>query len=221
MNTIATSHKGSPLSGKLLLLAIFLGVLTLATPYYYVQNQEEVQDSIKEMSSGKNGKHANQKAKESAEKEYQKIKEELQQWDRKPNKTPDDKDFIKKLRKALEKLRQKKDFSGENHSQKYKGNWYMSTYTFLTDFQGGTYICQKVASDLTSACFAWKEDVVTGGYIPRLDAKVLTESFEDSIEEFPPQPIDTLQNVWLFHLLLGEDDQLDLHIIQTDTSKLD
>lgn len=94
----------------------------------------------------------------------------------------------------------------------------MPTYTFITDFQGGTYICQKQANDLTSACLLWKEDIATGGYIPRLDAKVLTEVFEDSIEEFPPQPIDTLQNVWLFHLILG-DDQLDLHIIQTDTSK--
>lgn len=124
MSTLVTSSKGSTLSGKLLLLAILLGVLTLAIPYYYVQNQDEVQNSIREMekSSGKNGKHVNQKARESAEKEYQKVKEELQQWDRKPNKTPEDKDFIKKLRKALEKLRQKKDFSGENHSQKHKGN---------------------------------------------------------------------------------------------------
>ena len=96
----------------------------MALPYYYVQNQEEVRDSIREMqkSSGKNGKHANAKARESAEREYQKVKEELQQWDRKPNKTPNDKDYIKKLRKMLERLRNKKDFAGENHSQKYKGN---------------------------------------------------------------------------------------------------
>lgn len=120
MSTLSASFKGSPFSGKLLLLAVVLGILTTAVPYYWVQNQEEVR--IKEMSSGKNGKHANQKARESAEQEYQKVKEELQQWDRKPNKTPEDKDFIKKLRKALEKLRQKKDFSGENHSQKHKGN---------------------------------------------------------------------------------------------------
>lgn len=122
MSTLSATPKGSTFSGKLLLFAAILGVLTMLVPYYYVQNREEVQDSIKEMSSGKNGKHANQKARESAEQEYQKVKEELQQWDRKPNKTPEDKDFIKKLRKALEKLRQKKDFSGENHSQKHKGN---------------------------------------------------------------------------------------------------
>jgi len=124
MSTIATIPKGSTFSGKMLLLAILLGVLTLAIPYHYVQYQDEVQNSMRQMqkSSGKNGKHANQKARERAEEEYQKVKDELQQWDRKPNKTPEDKDFIKKLRKALERLREKKDFGGENHSQKFKGN---------------------------------------------------------------------------------------------------
>lgn len=124
MSTLTTSQKGSPFSGKLLLIALLLGVLILATPYFYVQNQDEVRENIREMSkeSGRNGKHANQKAREKAEEEYQKVKEELQQWDRKPNKTPEDKDFIKKLRKALERLREKKDFTGENHSQKFKGN---------------------------------------------------------------------------------------------------
>ena len=74
-----------------------------------------------EKTTGKNGKHANIKARESAEQEYEKVREQLQEWSRKPNKTPEDKDFIKKLRKLLERLRQKKDFSGENHSQKPKG----------------------------------------------------------------------------------------------------
>ena len=97
----------------------------------------------------------------------------------------------------------------------------MSTYTFLTEFQGGTYICQKVASDLTSACLLWKEDIAFGGYVPNLNTQAFIKVFELEIDEFPPQPIDTLKNVWLFHLMLGEDDQLDLHIIQTDTSKVD
>ncbi len=219
-STLTTSPKGSPFSGKLLLLAILLGVITFALPYYYVQNQPEVRENIREMekSSGKNGKHVNQKARESAEQEYQKVKNEFQQWDRKPNKTPDDKDYIKKLRKALEKLRQKKDFTGENHSQKHKGNWNMPTYTFITDFRGGTYICQKGAEDLSKGCLLWKEDIANGGYIPKLNTKAFIKAFNEDIDEFPPQPIDTVQNVWLFHLMLG-DTQLDLHIIQTDISK--
>lgn len=124
MSTIATSQKGSPLSGKLLLIAAILGIITMVVPYYYVQHSDAVQDSIREMekSSGKNGKHVNQKARESAEQEYNRVKDELQEWSRKPNKTPEDKNFIQKLRKALERLREKKDFTGENHSQKFKGN---------------------------------------------------------------------------------------------------
>jgi hypothetical protein len=74
-----------------------------------------------EKSSGRNDPHANQKARDKAQEDYDKVREELQEWNRKPNKTPDDKKFIEKLRKQLERLRNKKDFSGENHSQKHKG----------------------------------------------------------------------------------------------------
>jgi len=126
MSTITSSSSSSEntsIFGKLPLILLILGALALAIPYYNASNTEEIQDSRLKMekSSGKNRKHANQKARESAEQEYQKVKDELQQWNKKPNKTPEDKDFIKKLRKALEKLRQKKDFSGENHAQKNKG----------------------------------------------------------------------------------------------------
>lgn len=95
----------------------------------------------------------------------------------------------------------------------------MATYTFILDYQNGTYISQKEADDLRSACFAWKEEIATGGYIPGLNPKVLTEVFEESIDEFPPQPIDGLQNVWLFHIML-DDDMMDVHIVQTDTKAL-
>lgn len=73
-------------------------------------------------SNGRNEPHVNQKARDKAQQEYEKVREEFQQWNRKPNKTPDDKKFIEKLRKQLERLRKKKDFTGENHSQKNKGN---------------------------------------------------------------------------------------------------
>lgn len=94
----------------------------------------------------------------------------------------------------------------------------MAIYTFITDFKGGTYICQKEAEGLKSACFLWKEDIALGGYVPSINTKAFSQAFEDNIEEFPPVPLDEVKNVWLFHLMLGDDDQLDLHIIQTDTS---
>ncbi len=94
----------------------------------------------------------------------------------------------------------------------------MKTYTFITNFQGGTYICQKEADDLREGCVLWKEDVTLGGYIPNLNVQAFSEAFELDIDELPPQPLDTLQNVWLFHLMLG-DETLDLHIVQTDKSQ--
>lgn len=111
------TSKSFSISGKLILTAIILALLTLAIPFYYQPaNQLKM-----EKDSGRNGKHANPKARESAEQEYLKAKIEFEQWDKKPNKTPDDKEHIKKLRRLLDKLKKKKDFSGENHSQKHKG----------------------------------------------------------------------------------------------------
>ncbi len=72
--------------------------------------------------SGKNDKHANLKAREKAALEYDKIKTEYQEYLKKPNKSAADKKAIGKLRKKLERLRKKKDFTGENHSQNKKGN---------------------------------------------------------------------------------------------------
>ena len=63
-----------------------------------------------EKSSGKNGKHANPKARESAEQEYQKVKQQFQEWDKKPNKTPEEKEFIKKTPKIARKTPKKERF---------------------------------------------------------------------------------------------------------------
>jgi 5-bromo-4-chloroindolyl phosphate hydrolysis protein len=124
MEALVTSKSNSPnsgITGKVILIACLLAALAVATSIFVSQPlPSEIQLKM-EKSAGKNGKHANFKARESAEQEYQRIKDQLQEWNKKPNKTPEDKDFIKKLRKLLERLRQKKDFSGENHSQKNKG----------------------------------------------------------------------------------------------------
>lgn len=119
--TFKSTSKVSSNSGKLLLALLLFAALTLAIPVYYSHTMPSENQRRMEKSTGRNGKHANPKARESAEQEYQRVKEQFQEWDKKPNKTPEEKEFIKKLRKMLEKLRKKKDFSGENHSQKHKG----------------------------------------------------------------------------------------------------
>lgn len=129
MNTVTNSHDNSfqstsPVTGWLILAMCFALICAVASHYVvppdaYQNNQLKME---LEKSSGRNGQHANQKAREKAQQEYEKVRGEYQQWNSKPNKTPDDKKFIEKLRKLLERLRKKKDFNGENHSQKHKGN---------------------------------------------------------------------------------------------------
>ena len=95
----------------------------------------------------------------------------------------------------------------------------MPTFTFITDYRGGTYICQKAAADLRTACFLWKEDVASGGYVQHLDVAVFSKAFDSDIDELPPQPIDEVSNVWLFHLMFGRY-MLDVHIVQTDMAEV-
>mgnify|MGYP000116619602 CR=1 FL=1 len=93
----------------------------------------------------------------------------------------------------------------------------MAIFTFITDYRGGTYICQKTAPDLTSACRLWKEDVVSGGYVQFLDVGSFARAFDENIDALPPVAIDTVASVWVFHLMFGRH-MLDLHIVQTDTT---
>ena len=111
---------------KGILIFALLAILAFVTSTYLSQPPPEpLRDDSRlkmEKNSGKNGKHTNPKARESAQQQYEKAKQEFQQLDKKPNKTVEEKDYLKKLRKLVEHLRQKKDFTGENHSQKFKGN---------------------------------------------------------------------------------------------------
>ncbi len=125
LTTTKAFNRNTTFQANRLLILVLLAAITLAYTLYFSAKttlQPPEYQLKMEKSTGKNGKHANPKAREQAEREYQKKREELEKWDKKPNKTPKDKEYIKKLRKLLERLRQKKDFSGENHSQKHKGS---------------------------------------------------------------------------------------------------
>ena len=73
-------------------------------------------------SGNKNSPHANQKAKEAAQQRYQDSRKEYDNLKSKANKTPGDKKDLDKLRKEVDRNKQKADNTGENHSQKAKGN---------------------------------------------------------------------------------------------------
>lgn len=93
----------------------------------------------------------------------------------------------------------------------------MTTYTFITDFRGGTYVSQKEANDLRTACLLWKDEIANGGYVSFLDTNEFAKAFDNDIDELPPVPLDEVKNVWLFSLMF-DDDMLNVHIIQTDIS---
>lgn len=75
-----------------------------------------------EKSPGRNGKHANPKARQSADEQYQQAKEAWQKLKSKPNKSPEDKQLQQQLEKQVKHWEKKKGWKGEQHSQKHKGN---------------------------------------------------------------------------------------------------
>lgn len=75
-----------------------------------------------EKSSGRNRKHSNADARKSAEEQYQKIQEELQALESKAGKTAEEAKQVKELKRLKKHWRGKKDWGGEQHSQKHKGN---------------------------------------------------------------------------------------------------
>jgi hypothetical protein len=71
---------------------------------------------------GKNAQHANQDKKNAAQEKYEAAKAELEELQRKPNKTKEDKEKLAELRRTVKHLKKQADFSGENHSQTAKGS---------------------------------------------------------------------------------------------------
>ena len=93
----------------------------------------------------------------------------------------------------------------------------MKTFTFITDYQGGTYISQQTANGLLDGCHHWKDHILSGRYIQDLDVHQFAEAFDANINELPPVGIDEVINVWVFQLIIT-DHMLSVHIVLTDLS---
>lgn len=121
-NTLSSSVPQSN-AGRQVLPLIIAAVLSLLCYLTYDYVQQTQKDRVNmEKSSGRNGKHSNPKARKSAEDQYQKVKKEWQQLKAKTNKSPEDKQLQQQLEKQVKHLEKKKNWKGENHSQKSKGN---------------------------------------------------------------------------------------------------
>ncbi|MBT2622609.1 DUF6443 domain-containing protein [Chryseobacterium sp. ISL-6] len=83
-------------------------------------NGVDVPDARK--GGGKNGQHANLKAKQSAGEKYEEAKSKLDSISRKPNKTKEDNKLKVQLEKQVKHWKAKAQETGENHSRNAKGN---------------------------------------------------------------------------------------------------
>ncbi|MBP6826548.1 MAG: hypothetical protein KA165_08315 [Saprospiraceae bacterium] len=124
---MVTAHSvdipSSSSQGKSILLLALIGALLLSGVYYYQSGQYySTRNKVEMKSSGKSGKHANPKARQSADERYKEAKTEFEKLDSKVDKTPEDKSMLEKWRTQMKHWKKKKDWSGEQHSQKNKGN---------------------------------------------------------------------------------------------------
>ena len=71
---------------------------------------------------GKNAKHKNQDAREAAKKQYEDYSKKYKDLQSKPNKTKQDKKDLESVKRQRDHFKKKMDDTGENHSQKKKGN---------------------------------------------------------------------------------------------------
>jgi hypothetical protein len=113
----------SSFQGKSIFPLLLVGILLLFSLHaYQIWQQHRNQNKVEMKSSGKSGKHANPKAKQSANEKYQEAKTEFEKLNSKVNKTPEEKAALEKWRTQMKHWQKKKDWGGEQHSQKHKGN---------------------------------------------------------------------------------------------------
>ncbi len=90
----------------------------------------------------------------------------------------------------------------------------MSLYTFVLDYQGGTYISQRDGDDLTSAARTWVRSLRSVGDFELTDTD--RSELEGEIERHGAVAIDGVRNVWC--LTGGLRNRLLLaHVILTET----
>lgn len=63
------------------------------------------------------------------------------------------------------------------------------TYTFITNYRGGTYIEQVAASDVRNATLLWADKTANDPEVEHLDAATFRQAAENELAEFPPVPI--------------------------------
>ena len=77
----------------------------------------------------------------------------------------------------------------------------MPLYTFIADYEGGTYVSQVTAPDASSAVLSWAENLDVKA-IPNLGVKARTKMVEtlrqDEEDGVGHTRLEGLSNVWFF-----------------------
>ncbi|MBJ2156632.1 hypothetical protein [Variovorax sp. IB41] len=76
----------------------------------------------------------------------------------------------------------------------------MSLYTFVLEFEGGTYVSQAEAVSVELAPSAWAEGIAPGTIRGMADASV--RELREAIAEEVPVQLDGLQEVWCISTLV-------------------
>ena len=98
------------------------GLGSKATPQTPKPNDKPATEPSKpQHGGGKNGQHANQKARDAAEKRYQEAVKKRDEMRAKTNKTKEDRKELDKLERQVKHEKQKMENTGENHSRQAKG----------------------------------------------------------------------------------------------------
>jgi hypothetical protein len=108
--------------GSIALIGYRLVSFSISPPVSeFIRQNKTEKEGDNGKSSGKNGKHANQKARESAGEKLDKAEKELEALRRKSPKSNEDKKAMEKLVNEIKHWRNKKNWTGETHSIKSKG----------------------------------------------------------------------------------------------------
>jgi hypothetical protein len=74
----------------------------------------------------------------------------------------------------------------------------MDTYTFIAEYQGGTYVSQVQGPSIGEACLAWGKLIVQSGDIPLKNKASFLKTLRSDLEDIPPACLTETPNVWYF-----------------------
>jgi predicted GNAT superfamily acetyltransferase len=90
----------------------------------------------------------------------------------------------------------------------------MFLYTFIMDYEGGTYVSQFQGESVKDACIEWSNNLDVSEIESFSEAN--KSEFIKEMKDEIPTPIDRLINVWCISLLTEDDKLAIVDIVQTE-----